>query len=205
MDTVTRGCAQWQDLLTRVADGLARPMGFTLRRSKITGALFVQTVVFGWLASPSATLEELAQMAAVRGVQVSAQGLDQRFSEASATYLRAVLEAVVREGVVTPVEGVALPVLRRFTGVYVLDSTTLSLPTTLAHVWRAAAEDTRRGDTRWGTERRRSKCRCAWNCSMARWPVCCSRMGARRTARRRCNRRRCPRARCGWRTWAPSA
>lgn len=85
-------------------------------------------------------------MAMVRGLQVSAQGLDQRFGEASATYLRAVLEAVVQAAVVVPVEGVVLPVLQRFRGVYVLDSTTLSLPTALAAVWAGCGGGHTAGD-----------------------------------------------------------
>ena len=111
MDTVARGCAQWQDVLTWVSEGLRRPMGGYSRvllddRSALRadpGLWLVGQPVgdVGGVAGVGewAQLAQLARMAAVRGVQVSAQGLDGRFSEASASYLRAVLAAAVRQAV----------------------------------------------------------------------------------------------------------
>jgi hypothetical protein len=44
---------------------------------------FNQTLVFGFLANPQATLEELTQTAATLGVEISPQALDQRFTAAA--------------------------------------------------------------------------------------------------------------------------
>jgi hypothetical protein len=123
-----------RDVLTSVADAAAVETRFVKRRSKRTGAAFVQTLTFGWLAKPEATLEELAQTAAAVGVPISGQGLDQRFTSEGAACLRTVLEAAVTR--VLTADPVAIPILQRFPGgVSLLDSTTVPLPDALAPLW----------------------------------------------------------------------
>jgi hypothetical protein len=61
---------------------------------------------------------EPAATAAVQGVAITAQGLDQRLTEAASACL-----------------AVALPALMRFTSVFIQDSTTIGLPRTLARTW----------------------------------------------------------------------
>jgi len=133
MSILTQVSRALQPLLTTVANTIARQTGFLRRRRKLTGAKFVQTLVFGWLAAPQATLEELAQTAAALGVPVSPQALDQRFTPQAADLLRRVLDAAVEQLVAA--DPVAVPLLRRFQGVYLLDSTTVSLPDELAPLW----------------------------------------------------------------------
>ena len=84
------------------------------------GAEFVQTLSFGWLSNPEATLEELAQTAATVGVEISAQGLDQRFTESGAKLLRKVLDAAVTQLICG--KATAIPILKRFSAVYIQDS-----------------------------------------------------------------------------------
>jgi hypothetical protein len=133
MWTVTQVTTTVQTLLTTTADGLARETGFVRRASKLTGAHFVQALVFGWLNNPNATLQQLAQMAGTVGVPISSQGLDQRFSQVAANLLRRVLEVAV--GSLVTADPVAIPLLQRFRGVYLLDSSTIVLPNELAAVW----------------------------------------------------------------------
>lgn len=123
-----------QPILTTVADEAAKETGFIRRVRQVTGAVFVQTLVFGWLGQPAASYSQLTQMGAVCGLRISAQGLEQRFTAAAATCLRRVLEAAM--GQVLAAAPVALPLLRRFNGVYLADSTTIVLPDALAAVWR---------------------------------------------------------------------
>lgn len=122
-----------QDVLTTEADAIATEIDFIKRQRKFTGATFAQTLVFGWLANPDATLDELTQTAASLGLKISPQGLDQRFTQSSATFLREVLEASVSK--VISGEPSAFEVLRRFNGVYLIDSSTVTLPDELAEVW----------------------------------------------------------------------
>src|SRR5881398_2021138 len=88
-----------QTLLTTTADQAGRDSGLIRRVRCFTGATFVQTLVFGWLANPDATLEHLAQTAAIRGVPVTAQAIADRFSPQSAACLAQVLAAALRQTV----------------------------------------------------------------------------------------------------------
>jgi hypothetical protein len=123
-------------VLTTTANRAARVTRFVQRRSKLSGAKFVQTLVFGWLANPQATYEELAQTAATLGVQISPQGLAERFSERAAQCVERVLHAAVQQ--VIAAAPVALPLLQRFTALYLDDSTQVTLPAALASVWRGS-------------------------------------------------------------------
>ncbi|MGI8552039.1 MAG: IS4 family transposase, partial [Dehalococcoidia bacterium] len=129
-----------QTLVNVTANAAALATGFTKRASKITGALFVQTLLFGWLGQPAATMEALAQTSAALGTAVSASALAQRFTEVGAACLRQVLanalQATVRG------ERVLLPVLPRFPAVTVQDSTTITLPAALAEPWRGCGGST---------------------------------------------------------------
>ena len=133
MHSVTQISRALQMLLTTTANDLAHETGFVRRASKLTGARFVQALVFGWLDAPQATVQQLAQMAGTVGVAISPQGLDQRFTPAAAQLLYRVLEAAVRHLVAR--EPVAIPLLQRFDGVYLLDSSTVLLPDELADRW----------------------------------------------------------------------
>lgn len=125
--------AAMKSVLTTVATAAARETGFVQRASKLTGAVFVQTTVLGWLNNPDASLGNLTQVAAALGVTISPQGLDQRFTRAAAETLQRVLQAAVAQ--VISADAVAVPVLARFSAVILQDSSTVSLPTDLATLW----------------------------------------------------------------------
>jgi len=140
MTTVADLTQALQALFTTTADHLARRTGFVQRASKLTGAAFVQALVFGWLANPQAAVEALAQAAAAGGVAISAQGLDQRFTEAAAVFLEDLLAAAVQT--VIAADPVAIPLLERLTAVVLLDSSTLTLPAALALWWPGCSTGT---------------------------------------------------------------
>jgi hypothetical protein len=151
MTTIPPLAAVLQELLTSVADRIAGETGFVRRESKLGGAEFGQTLVFGWLANAEATLNELAQTAATLGVAITAQGLDQRFTAPAAECLRQILETAVGLVVSAPP---LVPILQRFGGVYIQDSTAITLPEVLAEQWQGC------GNAQ-GRARPRSRCRCS--------------------------------------------
>jgi len=61
MTTIPRISEAMQTVLTTTADNAAHETGFVQRESKMGGASFARTLVFGWLENPQATLEELRQ------------------------------------------------------------------------------------------------------------------------------------------------
>lgn len=133
-DTLATVARALQTVFTHTADEVAHTSGFVQRESKITGNLFVQTLTFGWLRNPQASLDELAMTARQLGTSVSPQAIDQRFGPRAADFLRQVLEAAITQ--VVTAEPAALPVLQRFPGgVSVLDCTSIILPDALADLW----------------------------------------------------------------------
>ncbi|MBI3910828.1 MAG: IS4 family transposase [Armatimonadetes bacterium] len=134
-------------VLNEEANELARETQFVKRERKLTGAIFAQALVFGWMADPEATVVDLSQAAAAVGVEISPQGLDQRFTEEAAEFLRQVLEAGVRE--VIRAEPVPIPILQRFNGVYVQDSSVVTLPEGLVAEWEGCTGAALKIQVRW--------------------------------------------------------
>ena len=95
MNIISRVCKAMQTVLTIVAANIASESGLVQRLRKLSGCKFVQTLVFGWLENPDATLEELSQTSAALGVEITPQGLDKRFTEKAANFIKRILEAAV--------------------------------------------------------------------------------------------------------------
>jgi hypothetical protein len=126
MFQLTSATETLQTFFTVTADRMARTTGFVERTSKVTGAHFLQTLTFGFLENPEATLNELAQVSEDLGVVLTAQGLDERLSQSAVAFLRAMFAeslGLFRQRHSLPVE-----LLERFSAVYLLDSSTLALP-----------------------------------------------------------------------------
>jgi hypothetical protein len=123
-----------QTLFTTTAREAAQASQFIIRKRVLDGPSFVQGLVFGWLANPHATLEELAHSVAGAGAALSPQALQQRFTPTAAECLRHVLADAVKRVIGTQPRSTSL--LQRFQGVYLLDSTTIPLPAALATLWR---------------------------------------------------------------------
>lgn len=157
MATIPDLASAMQTVLGSIADAAARETGFVQRTSKLTGAKFVQTLVWGWLANGDSTLEELSQMAISTGVQISPQGLDARFTPQAAACLAQVLAAAVQQ--LIRAEGGTPTLLDRFTGVYALDSTAIALPDELAECWagcgngQGGSQATLKAQVRWELRR----------------------------------------------------
>ncbi len=147
MKTLTQLAGTLQQLLTEGADRIGRESGFIQRQRKLSGASFVQTLVFGWMAKGDSTMEELSQSAANVGVRVSRQGLDERFNEAAANFLK----QMVVESVKCVLRGnvVSSGLLERFNGVYVEDSTVVELPASLQAVWAGCNRSALKVSVRW--------------------------------------------------------
>jgi hypothetical protein len=132
-----------REILTTTADDAARTTRFVQRTSPLSGATFSQTLVFGFLGNPQATLEALPQTAAAFGVNISPQALDQRFTASAAACLHQVLLTAIAR--VITAEPVAIPLLQRFTAVYVQDSSTIVLPDVFAAQWPGCGGSTASG------------------------------------------------------------
>ena len=132
MTTVSQLAQTLQTVFTTTADTAAWAMGFVQRRSNLMGPPSCRhSCSVGW--PTRASIAALAQAAAVVGVAISPQGVDQRFSEAAVAFLEEVLGAAVQA--VIAAEPVAIPLLQRFSAVVLLDCSTIVLPDTLGLWW----------------------------------------------------------------------
>lgn len=128
MADLTKLCTDLQNLFGEVAQRVAFQSGFRQRVSKLGGAEVAQALVGGWLDNPKASRADLAQL-----VGVSKEALDQCLTKTGATFLKGLLSWAIQRLAGQQVGGVEL--LSRFTGVYVMDSSSLSLPAELAELW----------------------------------------------------------------------
>ncbi len=125
-DTITQVADAMQTVLDSIPEQDARSTGFLQRKRKLTAAVFVKTLVFGFLADPHASRDELTRVAATLGLTISPQSLDERLTPGAAELLRRVLQASIQAMITA--DAVSLAILDRFTEVVLLDSSTISLP-----------------------------------------------------------------------------
>ena len=128
-----------RQILQHDANTLARKTGFVQR--KLTGSTFAQRMVFGAASNPCPTDTDWTQAAARAGTTLTPQGIDQRFTPEAAHSLYALLQRLVACVVTTCTPEVA-PLLQRFVGVFIKDSTVISLPKALATLWQGAGGST---------------------------------------------------------------
>ncbi len=133
MKMVQKVASKMQTVLTTEANQLAEKHQLIVRQRKFTGETLAQTLVLGWLADGDATLEDLAQTAAALNVEISPQALDQRLTNKTSDFLFDLLLTSVDQ--VIAAQPVAIEILARFNGVYLIDSSVIRLPDELAEVW----------------------------------------------------------------------
>ncbi|MEM8862492.1 MAG: IS4 family transposase [Chloroflexota bacterium] len=128
-----------QKLLIHDANEIGRQCGFIQRQRKLSGSSFAQGMLFGWLANPNASLEELCQSLQVCGVRISPQGLQERLnSPQAATFLRQLLF----KGLSYLVQRTSPrnDLLEQFSGVFIQDSSQINLPDCLNSIWPSASK-----------------------------------------------------------------
>jgi hypothetical protein len=129
----SRKASQLQVFFSEKVAALSRETNFVQRSSKMSGVRFVQTLVLGWLAHPTASLSELVQVRAALGVNISVPGLQQRLNTAAVDLLK----ALVTHALSWFREQTQLPdtLLSRFKAVQIVDSSLITLPEALRTVF----------------------------------------------------------------------
>src|SRR5271165_4210208 len=123
-----------QLVLVERAEARGRSSGWQQRRGHISPSQFVQTLVWGWLEDPEATLGHLTRVAHATGALVTQQAISQRFSPQSIALVRGVLEDAMQ--VVVQAEPVEVALLQAFPGgVFLNDSTQLALHADWHDTW----------------------------------------------------------------------
>jgi hypothetical protein len=96
------------------------------RKRIFTPVSLARTFVLGFLQTPTASDEKLAQMAVQCGAAVTPQAIEQRHTPRLVDFLERLFRDATRLTVAS--DQALAPILKRFTTVTVLDSSTISLP-----------------------------------------------------------------------------
>jgi hypothetical protein len=137
MATITQVAETFQKIFGEQIEVLARESGFIKRKVTITGSGFVQALVMAFQGKHPASYSEISQSASSLGMPMSAQGMEQRLNESSAQFMKSVVEFAVKEKV-SGITRSAFPLLEKFNGVHLRDSSTISLPVILKEIWKGS-------------------------------------------------------------------
>jgi hypothetical protein len=113
-------------VFSETAEAANQASGVIQRKRVFNAVSLAKTFVLGFLQNPNASDEELAQMAAQCGAEVTPQAIDQRHTPALVNFLEQFFRGAAKE--VVGSDKALAPILERFTAVTVLDSSTISLP-----------------------------------------------------------------------------
>ena len=119
-----------QKLFGELAETAGASSGVIQRKRKFTAWSLARTFILGYLANPQATDEELAQLAVQMGVDVTPQAIDQRHTLKLVAFLKELFSGATQ--VVVGSDRRLAPILERFTNVILLDSSTITLPDSMA-------------------------------------------------------------------------
>lgn len=144
MRTITRMSKVLHSLFGAQADQLARETGLVQREVKVTGSNFAQTLVFGFLDNPKMSYRQMSQAGALSGLKITAQGLEQKFSVASANFMQQLLEQALQQLVATAT-GNEVALLQRFSRIHIQDGSVIGLPDECVTVWQGVRPKEQKG------------------------------------------------------------
>lgn len=126
MDIIATVGGALQQVFGEIAVLASQASGVIQRQRKFDAHSLLKTFVLGFLQNPKANDEELAQMAAQCGADVTPQAIDQRHTPAMVRFLESVFREAVK--LVIRSDRALAPILQRFASVLLLDSSTFTLP-----------------------------------------------------------------------------
>lgn len=142
--TITRISKSLQTIFGVQADRLAKATGFIQREVKVTGSNFAETLVFGFLNKPRMSYRQMSQSGALSGLQITAQGLEQKFSERSAKFMQALLEQAVSQLIKTSLDK-DIELLNRFQRIHIQDGSVIGLPDKCVEIWQGVRPKNKKG------------------------------------------------------------
>jgi Transposase DDE domain len=134
VDIIAKVGVALQQVFGEIAISAGQASEVIRRRRKFNEQSLLMTFVLGFLQNPSASDEDLAQMAAQCGIQVTPQAIDQRHTPALVKFLEGAFRKVIQ--IVIGSDKTFAPILERFTSVILLDSSTFSLPDEMVNQFR---------------------------------------------------------------------
>lgn len=121
---------------TKSVKNIDKTVKFVKRNSKVGAKLFVETLVFGCLMDPTISLERLGWLMRERGVKISKQGIHQRFGMEAMKLMQQFLLETIKQFKTEKCE--IFDLLNSFSTVTMLDSSSVSLPENLKHLYKGS-------------------------------------------------------------------
>ncbi len=115
-----------QHLFGEIAQTAAQQSGVIQRTRKFNPVSLARTFVLGFLQDPTASDEQLAQMAVQCGAAVTPQAIEQRHTPRLVDFLERLFRGATK--LIVGSDQALAPILERFTNVTVIDSSTITLP-----------------------------------------------------------------------------
>ena len=126
MSTIPQVAGTLQSVFDSEIEAIGQRTGLIQRFRKFTAVLLLKMLVFTLLKSPRAKNKDYVSTAAQLGLTITERAVEKRFTPQLVAFLREVLQRVVQKTVAArPVD---TPLLKKFTAVFVGDSTTVLLP-----------------------------------------------------------------------------
>lgn len=143
----TQIAAALQALLVNDARAIAHETKLIRRQRKLSAPRLLLIFVTGFFQHPDASLSTLAQVAEDLGVSLTPQALQNRLNDKTIDFFQTLFDRALLHWQNST--RLALSVLEQFTGVYLLDSTQISLPDTLQTDFPAAGGDGPKAALKW--------------------------------------------------------
>lgn len=114
-------------------ESVAKKTKFVQKKSKLTGRKFLGAIIFSILEKREMTLSSLSQSCLDMDVEITEQGLDSRINEGSVAFLQEMAAQALEHFRLS--EPLAIELLNQFTGVYLIDSSQISLPPNMSELF----------------------------------------------------------------------
>jgi hypothetical protein len=118
------------DFFSNGVEKAARASKFVRRKSPISGQVFLKALVLGYLEKPKASLNEIAQTCLDLGVAITPQAINERINAFSVAFVQSMFYQAMM--VFKSHQPLKLAILQQFTAINLVDSTTKTLPDSMA-------------------------------------------------------------------------
>jgi len=138
-EIVPKICKTFIKFFSKTVAQVDETVKFVKRKSKVDAQLFSEVLIAGCLSDRAISLENLCMLMKERGVQITKQGLDQRFNPEASSLMRTLLSESLSQFKEEKKE--MLDLLKPFSGVKMVDSSGIELPSTLKDQFRGYGGD----------------------------------------------------------------
>jgi hypothetical protein len=131
---VSKIVARITDFFGKTTTKLGRETKFVERDSKLTASLFVEALISASLSGTQVSNEEMCRFLKHKKTDITKQGLNKRFNKESADFIKELFNEALKQFTVEQHQ--VFEVLKPFSGVKILDSSGIELPSSLKELYK---------------------------------------------------------------------